>query len=170
MRGSSKTHRTGRRRSPNRGLPRIRVRLLGALCSLEVAFTPSTIAVTSPLYSKNYREVRGGVYIGHPPLRPFKVRIANPNPITKGVQDFTVTDERHYVRYDKAPRYILLRSENVDGLDFQNRGTQSVGGYAYGYGNGRVVFTAIGHTLHELWQPEYFKIQKNTARWLPKMI
>ncbi len=123
------------------------------------------------LYSKGFREVMGGAYIGHPPLRPFMVRIANrEHPITQGIEDFMVTDEQHYVTYDKDPKDILLKSENIDGLGYRDLGTQSIGGWAYEFGKGRVVFTAPGHTLHALWQPEYFKLQKNAVRWLLRMV
>jgi type 1 glutamine amidotransferase len=123
------------------------------------------------LFSKNYREVMGGAYIDHPPLRPFKVSVVNSDhPITQGVQDFILNDEQHFVTYDKDPKHILLRSENIDGLKDVNEGkdlgTKAVAGWAYDFGKGRVVFTAPGHTLHALWQPEYFKLQKNAVRWL----
>ena len=122
------------------------------------------------LYSKDYRAVMGGAYIGHPPLRPFKVRVANPDhPITRGVRDFMVTDEQHYVTYDKAPEHILLRSENIDGLRYETHGTQALAAWAYDFGKGRVAFTAPGHTLHALWQPEYVKLQQNAVRWLLKL-
>src|ERR1700678_1923827 len=43
------------------------------------------------LSSKNYREVMGGAYISHPPLRPFQVRVsANKHPITEGMSSFIV--------------------------------------------------------------------------------
>jgi type 1 glutamine amidotransferase len=123
------------------------------------------------LSSKEYREVMGGAYIDHPPLRPFKVSVVNKeHPITCGVQDFIVNDEQHFVTYDKDPRYILLRSENIDGLtdisEGKDLGSKAIAGWAYDFGKGRVVFTAIGHTLHAMWQPEYFKLQKNAVRWL----
>ena len=122
------------------------------------------------LYSKDYREVMGGAYLGHPPLRPFKVRVVNKDhPITRGVEDFMVNDEQHYVTYDKDPGGILLRSENVDGLGYEKLGTQAIAGWAYEFGNGRVVFTAPGHTLHALWQPQYFKLQQTALRWLLKL-
>ena len=122
------------------------------------------------LFSKNFREVMGGAYLGHPPLRPFKVKVVNhEHPITQGIQDFMVNDEQHYVTYDKDPKDILLRSENIDGLEFETYGTTAISAWAYNFGKGRVVFTAAGHTLHALWQPEYYKIQKNTVRWLLKM-
>jgi type 1 glutamine amidotransferase len=138
--------------------------------------------------SKNYRDVQGGVALSHPALRPFKVRIANKeHPVTKDVQDFMVTDEQHYAIYDKNPKNILLHSENLDGLTFeavlrdpveggpgasgpaQDLGTTSISGWAHEYGQGRVVFTAMGHTVHAMWQPEHLKMQKNAVRWLLKM-
>src|SRR5262249_20476361 len=123
------------------------------------------------LSSKNYREVMGGAYIGHPALRPFQVRVMNKeHPITEGIQDFMVNDEQHFVTYDKDSKYILLRSENIDGLtdisEGKDLGARAIAGWAYDFGKGRVVFTAVGHTLHALWQPEYFKLQKNAVRWL----
>ena len=122
------------------------------------------------LYSQHFREVVGGAYIGHPALRPFQVRVVKRNhPITKDVGDFVVNDEQHYVIYDKEPANIILRSENLDGLRFENHGVETVAGWAYDYGKGRVVFTAAGHTLHALWQPEYLTIQKNAVRWLLRM-
>jgi type 1 glutamine amidotransferase len=126
------------------------------------------------LFSKNYREVMGGAYIDHPPLRPFKVSVVNKeHPITRGVQDFMVNDEQHFVTYDKDSKYILMRSENIDGLteisEGKDLGARAIAGWAYDFGKGRVVFTAVGHTLHALWQPEYFKLQKNAVRWLLRM-
>jgi type 1 glutamine amidotransferase len=147
--------------------------------------------------SKNYRDVQGGVALGHPPVRPFKVRIVNPDhPLTQGVQDFMVNDEQIYSTYDKDPKNIILRGENLDGLSFetgrgggrgrgrgaappesqgvaqeppQDLGTTSISGWAHDYGQGRVVFTALGHTNDVMWQPEYLTIQKNAVRWLLKM-
>src|SRR5580700_2860354 len=138
--------------------------------------------------SKNYRDVQGGVGLNHPPLRPFKVRVVNKeHPVTQGIEDFMVTDEQHYTIYDKDPKNILLHGENLDGLTFeavlrdpkeggpeasgppQKLGTISISGWAHEYGQGRVVFTAMGHTIHALWEPEYLKMQKNAVRWLLKM-
>jgi len=98
------------------------------------------------LSSKSYRDVMGGAYVGHPPLRPFQVRVVNKeHPITQGIQDFMVNDEQQYVTYDKA-------------------------GWAYEYGKGRVVFTAVGHTNHAMWVPAHFALQKRAVRWLLKQI
>lgn len=123
------------------------------------------------LSSKTYRDVQGGAYIGHPPLRPFRVRVVNEtHPITQGIKDFIVNDEQHYVEYDKDRKNILLEAENLDGLTFDKYGAKSIAGWAYDYGKGRVVFTTPGHTVHALWVPEYVKLQRRSLRWLLREI
>lgn len=112
-----------------------------------------------------------GAYISHPPLRPFQVRpTANKHPITDGISPFMVNDEQHYVIYDKDPKYVILEAENIDGLEFQRLGTKSISGWAYDFGKGRVVFTAVGHTIHAMWNPQYLEIQRRSVRWLLKQI
>jgi type 1 glutamine amidotransferase len=123
------------------------------------------------IWNKDYRDVEGAIYAGHPAIRPFKVKIINPeHPITRGVKDFIVTDEQHYVVYDKDPKYVLARSVNEDGLDFTDsegrRSNTAEAVWAYDYGKGRVCFMAPGHMISALWNPEYEKMQKNAAKWL----
>ena len=123
------------------------------------------------LSSKPYREVMGGAYISHPPLRPFQVHATeNKHPITEGMTPFMVNDEQHYVIYDKDPKYVILEAENVDGLKFEDLGAKSISGWAYDFGKGRVVFTAVGHTIHAMWNPQYIEIQKRSVRWLLKAL
>ena len=127
------------------------------------------------LSNRYFRDVEGAVFTGHPPIRPFKVKIVNKNhPITRNVNDFIVTDEQHYVKYEKETEYILMRSVNEDGLTFSgsigNQGTSCEAGWAYDYGKGRVCFMAPGHMISVLWNPEYEKLQKNAVKWLLKEI
>ena len=55
-----------------------------------------------------------------------------------------VNDEQHYVQYDMDPAHVILESENIDGLTLNGMGTKSVSAWAYDFGKGRVVFTAVG--------------------------
>jgi hypothetical protein len=123
------------------------------------------------LMNKDYRDVEGAIYTGHPPIRPFQVKIVNrEHPITKGVNDFVVTDEQHYVVYEKDSKYVLARSVNQDGLEYTDqsgkRSNSCESVWAYDYGKGRVCFMAPGHMISVLWNPEYEKMQKNAVRWL----
>jgi type 1 glutamine amidotransferase len=118
-------------------------------------------------YNDDFRDVLGAVTRGHPPIRPFRVKITNKeHPITKGVKDFLVTDEQHYVEYQKDAKYLLMESVNEDGLEYREFGTSSPAGWAYDYGKGRVCYLAPGHLIENMWNPEYEKLQKNAARWL----
>jgi type 1 glutamine amidotransferase len=94
----------------------------------------------------------------------------NSHPITQGIQPFVVNDEQHYVEYDKDKKHAILESENIDGLVYEDHGPKAVAGWAYDYGKGRVVFTAVGHTIHALWIPEHLELQKRAVRWLLKEI
>ncbi len=125
--------------------------------------------------NKDYRDVQGATYVGHPPIRPFKVQIVNrDHPITRGVNDFVVTDEQHFPLYEKDPKYVLARSVNVEGLSYKDSSgrtsTYAEAVWAYEYGKGRVCFMAPGHAIHVLWNPEYEKMQKNAAKWLLREI
>jgi hypothetical protein len=128
-------------------------------------------------FSTHYRDVMGGIYDGHPTERPWQVQIVNKNhPITQGVNNFIVTDEQHFPVYDKGDADLLLRGVNIDGLTFTSdsgatqNSTTSNSGWAYDYGNGRVVYNAVGHNIDALWNPENLKLQMNSIRWLLKEI
>ncbi|MBK9166525.1 MAG: ThuA domain-containing protein [Bryobacterales bacterium] len=121
------------------------------------------VGLTDP----DFRHVLGASYTGHPPIRTFKVKVTNPNhPITKGVRDFIVTDEQHYMDYDKDPKHVFLETVNEEGLKYREYGATAPGGWAFDYGKGRVCYMSPGHLLHVLWNPEYVKLQQNAVRWL----
>jgi type 1 glutamine amidotransferase len=118
-------------------------------------------------HNEDFRDVLGAVTEGHPPIRPFKVKIVNrEHPITRGANDFVVTDEQHYMKYEKDSKFLLMQSVNEDGLAFKELGTTAAAGWAYDFGKGRVCYLGPGHLLMALWNPEYEKIQRNAARWL----
>ena len=111
--------------------------------------------------------MEGAIYTGHPPIRTFKVKVTNPDhPITQGVSDFVVTDEQHYMTYDKDPKFLFLQTVNEDGLTYQSYGATAPGGWSYDYGKGRVCYMSPGHMLTDLWNPEYIKLQHNAVRWI----
>lgn len=119
------------------------------------------------LTNRDFRDVLGAAYAGHPPIRTFKVKVTNPDhPVAKGVKDFVVTDEQHYMEYDKDPKSIFLESVNEEGLNYGKQGPRAPAGWSWDYGKGRVCYMSPGHLLTVLWNPEYVKLQHNAVRWL----
>lgn len=122
-------------------------------------------------HNQDFRDVLGAVTEEHPPLRPFRVKITNhEHPITAGISDFVITDEQHFVKYEKDPKHLLMQSVNDEGKTWKDLGTTSAAGWAYDFGKGRVCYLAPGHLISALWNPEYEKIQQNAARWLLKQL
>lgn len=119
------------------------------------------------LHNRDFRDVLGAVTEEHPPIRPFKVKILKrDHPITAGVNDFVVTDEQHFVKFEQDPKSIFMESINEQGLAWKDFGVSSPAGWAFDFGRGRVCYLAPGHLLTALWNPEYEKIQRNAVRWL----
>jgi hypothetical protein len=122
--------------------------------------------------NEDFRHVEGALFTGHTAFRPYKMKIVNhDHPITRGVSDFVLTEEQHYLIYDKDPKSVLVRSVNEEGLEYStakygNQGATCEACWAYDYGKGRVCFMAPGHTIPSFWNPEYIKLQKNALRWL----
>src|SRR5260370_39246547 len=109
-----------------------------------------------------FRGVLGAGTEGEPAIRKFKVRVLNhDHPITRGVNDFIVTDEQHFMKYQKDAKHLLLESVNEDGATYKDLGTKSAAGWAYDYGKGRVCYLAPVHMLTGSWNPEYAMLQKN---------
>ena len=76
------------------------------------------VGLTDP----DFRAVLKAAYAGHP-RSAFKVKVTNPDhPITKGVKDFIVTDEQHYMEYDGDRGDIFLETVNEEGLDYDGKG------------------------------------------------
>ena len=126
----------------------------------------TNVGLTDP----DFRHVLGAAYAGHPPIRTFKVKVTNPNhPITKGVKDFIITDEQHYMEYDKDRKNIFLETVNEEGLTIATWAPPLRGDGRYDYGKGRVCYLSPGHLLTVLWNPEYLKLQHNAVRWLMRM-
>ena len=121
--------------------------------------------------SEDFRHVQGSTTEGHPAVRPYRVEIVHrEHPITRGVRDFVVTDEQHYMHYDKNPQYVLALSINDEGHTYKDLGSRCQAAWAYDYGQGRVCYLAPGHTIAALWNPEYEKMQQNAVRWLLRQI
>lgn len=107
-----------------------------------------------------YRRTLGGYYIGHPAIETFHVAVVNcEHSITQGVASYDIEDEQHMLWFDYDRVTPLLVNQGSDGR-------QSIAGWAYPYGLGRVAFLANGHSPQAHAHPEFMKLKTNAIRWL----
>jgi len=107
-----------------------------------------------------YYKLFGGDYGGHPEPYKFTVRVENKNhPITAGVEDFTIFDEQHTVKYYLDRDHLLLRSIAANNLE-------SEAGWWREVGKGRFCYLAPGHTPEALGHPMMQRLIRNAMNWL----
>ncbi len=126
------------------------------------AFLPLHNAGWAYPWRNGYRRVMGGYYQGHPPVAEFEVQVVAAHAITSGVEDYTITDEQHFLWFDHDRVQLLLKSRGQNGME-------SAAGWAYEYGRGRVAYLANGHTRDILKHPMVQRLLHNAARWLLRM-
>jgi hypothetical protein len=107
-----------------------------------------------------YGEMLGGYFQGHPWTQEVRVIVEDPDhPATRMLgNSFRVYDEIYTFRnWDRDATHVLMRLDN-DSVDL-SKGTREDHDYALGwchdYGDGRVIYTALGHP-DELWHQEWF--------------
>jgi len=96
-----------------------------------------------------YRAMVGGHFVTHPRYRQYQVSVVDPeHPITKGLDEFMVTDEQYILDYD--PRVNVLCTALYRGKAMPVAWTKS-------WGKGRVFYLALGHDPKAC-QHEMFKL------------
>jgi type 1 glutamine amidotransferase len=110
-----------------------------------------------------YYKLFGGDYGGHHEPYKFTVRVENKNhPITARVEDFTIFDEQHTVKYYLDREHLLLRSIAPNNLESQ-------AGWWREVGKGRFCYLAPGHTPEALGHPMMQRLIRNAVNWLVRL-
>ncbi|MGD2175919.1 MAG: ThuA domain-containing protein [Candidatus Brocadiaceae bacterium] len=116
---------------------------------------------TDTLYEwPEYGEMIGGYFNGHPWTQEVRVNVEDTeHPATRMLgESFAVTDEIYTFRnWDRDSTHVLM-SLDGDSVDV-SKGNRDDGDYALGwcheYGDGRVIYSALGHPP-ELWEQPWF--------------
>lgn len=110
-----------------------------------------------------YYKLFGGDYGGHPEPYKFTVRVeSKTHPITAGVEDFTIFDEQHTVKYYLDRSHLLLRSIAPNNLESQ-------AGWWREVGKGRFCYLAPDHTPEALGHPMMQRLIRNACNWLLRL-
>lgn len=105
----------------------------------------------------DYRALVGGYFVGHPKYRSYQVSVTeNASPITRGIDEFMITDEQYLVDYD--PRVEVLANALHKGRTMPVLWTKP-------WGKGRVFYNALGHDKKACEQPMFQKLLLRGALW-----
>src|SRR5690606_33314477 len=114
-----------------------------------------------------YQYMIGGQWVEHPGNDgvPYRVNIVDhEDPITEGLEDFEVVSEQYYMHVD--PNNKVLATTTFDGEHdawVKDAGMPVV--WKRQYGDGRVVYTSLGHQARAFETPEALTIRKRGILW-----
>jgi type 1 glutamine amidotransferase len=106
-----------------------------------------------------YQFMVGGQWVAHPGGDgvTYTVRIdGEPSPLTEGVQDFSVTSEQYYMHVD--PGITVLATTRFGDVVMPVVWTKY-------YGNGRIYYLSLGHTVDVIRQPEALTLITRGMLW-----
>jgi type 1 glutamine amidotransferase len=114
----------------------------------------------------NFLFMVGGQFVAHPGGQiDFKVNIENhDDPITKGLSDFTVHSEQYYMLVD--PAIEVLASTTFSGEHVKwVEGVKMPVVWKKKYGEGKIFYSSIGHSISDFDVPEVMEIMKRGILW-----
>jgi len=114
-----------------------------------------------------YQWMTGGNWVAHPGgICEYEVNIINHvDPITAGIEDFTITSEQYYLHVD--PSNEVLATTTFDGKDAPwTAGCVMPVVWKRTWGEGRVFYSSLGHVAQDFLDvPECLEIVKRGAVW-----
>jgi len=115
-----------------------------------------TAACVGPEH-QGYIDLLGGTFRMHPPHGEFQVTIRDrEHPITRGVNDFVITDELYVT--DRAPDLHVLATAVHEGAEHPLAWCRT-------YGSGRVFYLALGHDPGAVSNPGFLALAERGIEW-----
>jgi type 1 glutamine amidotransferase len=113
-----------------------------------------------------YQFMVGGQFVAHPDNgKDYLVRIVKKSdPIVAGLDDFTVHSEQYYMHVDPSNEVLADTTFQTVSAPWVN-GTVMPVVWKRAYGQGRVFYQSIGHSLKELHLPEVREITRRGLLW-----
>jgi hypothetical protein len=114
----------------------------------------------------DYQFMVGGQFVAHPDDElAYKVEIVDrADPITRGLDDFTVVSEQYYMHVDPGNRVLATTTFETRTAPWIN-GTRMPVVWTRHHGRGRVFYSSLGHTLDDHAIPEVREIHTRGMLW-----
>ena len=106
-----------------------------------------------------YIDLIGGRFVTHSPYHEFPATIADKqHPVTKGLSDFNISDELYILDREPKDAHVMVTA-------FEDNKTQPMV-YAKKYGDGTVLYNALGHDEMAFNNPAYRQLTVQGIKWL----
>jgi type 1 glutamine amidotransferase len=115
----------------------------------------------------DYQLMVGGQFVAHPGETgvTYTVRICNQqHPIMAGIRDFTVTSEQYYMLVDPANEVLATTCFRVHPPEVWRETVMPVV-WTKKYGNARIFYNSLGHSLDIVTMPEVLTIMRRGMVW-----
>lgn len=115
-----------------------------------------------------YQFMVGGQWVSHPGgvIDQYEVHITDhDDPVTEGIEDFTMTETEHYYMH-VDPNVKVLATTSFSGEHaYWIKGATMPVMWKTQYGEGKIFYTSLGHFVKDLEVPEVFTMLKRGFRW-----
>ncbi|TGQ37242.1 ThuA domain-containing protein [Mesorhizobium sp. M00.F.Ca.ET.216.01.1.1] len=113
-----------------------------------------------------YQFMTGGQWVAHPGnIIDYRIDIARPDdPIVQGIDGFAYRSEQYYMHVDPTNEVLATTTFTGEHLDFIAGVVMPVV-WKRRYGQGRVFYSALGHTADEFEVPQMRTIFERGALW-----
>ncbi|WP_053218501.1 ThuA domain-containing protein [Virgibacillus senegalensis] len=117
----------------------------------------------------DYQFMVGGQWVAHPGNDGVKYSVHikdKNNPLTKGMEDFTVVSEQYYMHIDPAVNVHAVTTFPVaDGPHLSNGEVDIPVVWTKMWGSGRVYYCSLGHVAEIVRMPEVMTLMRNGFNW-----
>lgn len=123
-------------------------------------------ATSSFLHSRIHKLLLGGQFVSHPggDATRFRVHFSEEDPLSAGLPPVEVVSEQYYFLMDPAVK--VLATTVIDGAEMDwLAGVRMPVAWSRRWGQGRVVYCALGHTLDTVESPSVTTFLRRGARW-----
>ncbi|WP_078552421.1 ThuA domain-containing protein [Bacillus alkalicellulosilyticus] len=106
-----------------------------------------------------YAQLVGAKFTGHPPYQTLQYNITQEHDITAGLESFKMDEELYCFEFDPfTEKTVVLECTN---------GEQTMpAAWYHSYGQGQVVYLAIGHDSQSFANNSFQQLVKNSIAWL----
>ena len=107
-----------------------------------------------------YRSLLGASFVSHPPYQTLSIRIKDKaHPITADLSDFELRDELYIFEFVEFHRLNVLMECQFEVQSYPIAWTRT-------YGEGRIVYLALGHSVESFRNEMFLKLVANSVLWV----